>query len=58
MPSLEKLLHAAHQLILFDKALAWGLPRPHRSAFFVLRRQTGTGPRIAVPLAFFGFRVS
>jgi hypothetical protein len=43
MQSLEKLLHAAHQLLLFDKALAWGLPCPHRSAFFVLRRQTGTG---------------
>jgi hypothetical protein len=43
MRSLKKLLHAAHQLLLLDKALAWGLPRPQRSAFFVLRRHTGTG---------------
>jgi hypothetical protein len=38
MPGLEKLLSATHQLVLLDKALAWGLSRPHRSAFFVLRR--------------------
>jgi hypothetical protein len=37
MPSPEKLLSTAHQLLAIDKALARGLPIPQRSAFFVLR---------------------
>jgi hypothetical protein len=51
MPSSEKLLSTAQQLLALDKALARGLPIPQRSAFFVLRwqkkarrRTTGRSP--------------
>jgi hypothetical protein len=46
MPSSEKLLSTAQQLLALDKALARGLPIPQRSAFFVLRWQKKAQRRI------------
>jgi hypothetical protein len=44
MAGLEKLLSIAHQLLSLDKALAWGLPCPQRSAFLYCAGKTGPGP--------------
>jgi hypothetical protein len=43
MRGLEKLLSIAHQLLSFDKALAWGLPRPHQSAFLYCAAKLAPG---------------
>jgi len=39
MPSPEKLLSIAHQLLAFDKALARGIANPSTERLFVLRWQ-------------------
>jgi hypothetical protein len=55
MPSSEKLLSTAQQLLALDKALARGLPIPQRSAFFVLRwqKKRSAGPPAARPYKVF-----
>jgi hypothetical protein len=44
MPSPEKLLSTAHQLLAFDKALARGIAIPSTERLFVLRRKEMHGP--------------
>jgi hypothetical protein len=48
MPSPEKLLSTAHQLLAFDKALARGIAIPSTERLFVLRSYKCTA-RAAVP---------